>query len=172
MLARHGWKSNPSPRRGFTMVEASPGVSESPVVVVLHDSSKALRLFRAALDEAVSRTLDLVVLDYGATPLRDELNADSAEVDERDRTAMRALWANPHVRVMRADPVASDLEETVSFCEKAHASMLILSADHIGSASVDDELSARIFNGGFDVLIVTDHRVVHHNEGLTGRDEG
>lgn len=157
MLAPHGWKSRPSPRRGFTVVEASREVSASPVVVAVHDSLQALRLFRSALDEAMSRSLHLIVLDYGTTPLRDELRAVPGDADERETKAMRALWGNPHVSVIRAEPVDSDIEKTVSFCESAQASMLILGADHIGSAAIDLELSNRIFNADFDVLVVTDH---------------
>lgn len=139
------------------MVEASREISATPVVVAVHDSQQALRLFRSALDEAMSRSLDLIVLDYGATPLRDELRAGSDDVDERETRAMRALWTNPHVRVIRDEPVESDIEKTVSFCEAVQASMLILAAEHLGSMAIDARLSNRIFNADFDVLVITDH---------------
>lgn len=171
MLAQHGWKSSPSPRRGFTVVEASRELSSSPVVVAVHDSLQALRLFRSALDEAMSRTLDLIVLDYGATSLRDELRSEAGDVDDRERSAMRALWTNPHVRVVRVEPAESDLERTVSFCESIKASMLILGAAHVGSASIDAELSNRIFNGDFDVLVVTDHPTRDRLEREPKRDD-
>lgn len=157
MLAQHGWKSKPSPRRGFTVVEASRELAESPVVVAVHDPARALRLFRSALDEAMSRSRDLVVLDYGSTSLRDELGDESKDVDPRERSAMRALWTNPHVNVVRVEPVEANLEKSVSYCESIKASLLIVGADHIGSAAIEAKLADRIFNGDFDLLVVTDH---------------
>lgn len=156
MLAQHGWKSKPSPRRGFTVVEASRELKESPVVVAVHDSTQALRLFRSALDEAMSRSADLVVLDYGSTSLKDELSDDSTEVDSTERSAMRALWANPHVRVVRVEPVEADLEKTVSYCESVRASLLIIGADQISATGLN-AVPDRVFNADFDVLVITDH---------------
>lgn len=156
MLAQHGWKSKPSPRRGFTVVEASRELKESPVVVAVHDSTQALRLFRSALDEAMSRSADLVVLDYGSTSLKDELSDDSTEVDSTERSAMRALWTNPHVRVVRVEPVEADLEKTVSYCESVKASLLIIGADQISATGLN-AVTDRVFNADFDVLVITDH---------------
>ena len=157
MLAQHGWKSKPSPRRGFTVVEASRELAESPIVVAVHHPARALRLFRSALDEAMSRSRDLVVLDYGSTSLRDQLGDESKDVDPRERSAMRALWTNPHVKVVRVEPVEANLEMSVSYCESNKASLLIIGADHIGSATIEGMLADRIFNGDFDLLVVTDH---------------
>jgi hypothetical protein len=157
MLAQHGWKSKPSPRRGFTVVEASRELKQSPVVVAVHDSSQALLLFRSALDEAMSRSRDLVVLDYGSVSLREELEDDSGEVDPRERSAMRALWTNPHVQVERIEPGESDLEKTVTYCESVRASLLIIGAHHISGTAIDVGLASRIFDGEFDVLVITDH---------------
>lgn len=157
MLTQHGWKSKPSPRRGFTIVEASREPAESPVVVALHDSSQALRLFRSALDESMSRSRDLVVLDYGTTPLRHELSDETKGVDPRERSAMRALSTNPHVKVVRVEPYQASLERTVSHCEDIKSSLLIIGADHLGSSAIDADLARRIFTGDFDVLVVTDH---------------
>lgn len=152
----HGWKANPSPRPGFTVVEASREESASPVVLAVHSSIRALHLFHTALDEAMSRGDDLAVLDFGTTSLRDELRSKPDDVDEREKTAMRALLINPHVHVIRAGPTDSDLEETVVFTESVGASLLILGADHIGATAIDEALSDRIFNGDFDLLVVTD----------------
>lgn len=157
MMAQYGWKSKPSPRRGFTVVEASREVARSPVVVAVRGSLQALRLFRSALDEAMTRSLDLIVLDYGVTTLRDELKDETRNVDPRERSAMRALWANPHVSVLRMNQTEVDLENTVSYCETVKASLLILGADQIGSTALAPSLTNRIFNGDFDVLVVTDH---------------
>jgi hypothetical protein len=157
MLAQGGWKSKPSPRRGFTVVEASRELKESPVVVAVHDSAQALRLFRSALDEAMSRSSDLVVLDYGITSLRDELQGDSKEIEPKETSAMRALWTNPHVHVVRVDPADANLETSVSYCESVGASLLIIGADHISATDLDAGLARRIFNGDFDVLVITDH---------------
>jgi hypothetical protein len=157
MLAQHGWKSKPSPRRGFTIVEASRELRQSPIVLAVHDSTQALRLFRSAVDEAMSRLCDLVVLDYGSTSLREKLASDSKEVDPRETSAMRALWSNPHVDVVRVDPTQAHLEGTISYCESVKASLLIISADHISASDMGSELAKRIFNGDFDVLIITDH---------------
>lgn len=160
MLAEHGWKSKPSPRRGFTVVEASREMKESPVVVAVHDSRHGLRLFRSAVDVAMSRSCDLVVLDYGATSLQDALGDNSNEIDPRERSAMRALWTNPHVQVTRIEPTAADLEKTISYCETLKASLLIIAADQV--SAIDPDLSDRIFNGDFDVLVVTDHPTADH----------
>lgn len=157
MLAQGGWKSKPSPRRGFTVVGASRELKESPVVAAVHDSSQALRLFRSALDEAMGRARDLVVLDYGSTSLGDELRDDSKGVDSQERSAMRALWTNPHVRVVRVEPVEASLEKTVSYCESVKASLLIIGADHISATGIDAPLADRVFNADFDVLVITDH---------------
>lgn len=170
MLAPHGWKSNPSPRRGFTVVEASREVSTSPVVVAVRDSTHALRLFRTALDEAMTRAHDLVVLDYGTTSLRDALQGESADVNERERRAMRALWTNQHVNVLRQEPLEWDLGRTVSYCESVNASLIVVGADEFGSASIDPDLANRLFNAEFDVLVVTGHSPKEQpGPGETGR---
>lgn len=153
MLTQHGWKSEPSPRRGFTMVEATRDVSSPPVVVAIHDSPHALRLFRSAVDEAMSRSLELIVLDSGATPLHDKIGDDEL-LDERERSTLRTLSANSHVHVVREEPMDPDLGRTISYCESISATMLVVSADDLGSADVDTE---RIFNGDFDVLVITEH---------------
>ncbi len=154
MVTQHGWKSDPSPRRGFTMVEASRDVSTPPVVVAIHDSPHALRLFRSAVDEAMSRSLELIVLDYGATSLRDKIGDATGLLDERERSTLRTLWGNSHVRVIREEPRDPDLARTIAYCESISASMLVVSADDLGSAPVDTE---RIFNGDFDVLVIAEH---------------
>lgn len=155
MVAPHGWKPTPSPRRGFTVVEALREQVSSPVVVGVHDSRHAAHLFRAAADEAMSRHGDLVVLDYGATALQDELD-DEAGHDLRERSALRTLLANPHVQVLRVGAGGSDLERTVAYCESSNACLLVLGADHIGSQNLDATLSTRIFNGAFDVLVLAE----------------
>jgi len=160
MLAQGGWKTNPSPRRGFTLIEASRTVPGSPVVAAVHEPAQGFRLFRAAVDEAMSRSLDLVVLEFGAESLRDSLQTGSGEIDDRERNTLRALLANPHVRLIRFEPVESDLERTVSFCESVGASMLVVGAEHISATPIDPALANRIFNGEFDVLVVTDHPAV------------
>jgi len=157
MLAQRGWKSKPSPRRGFTVVAASRGLKGSPVVAAVHDSAQALRLFNSALDEAMSRVCDLVVLDYGNTSLRDEIEGGATGIQPKEANAMRALWTNPHLRVVRVEPADAQLEKTVSYCESVEASLLIIGADHISSAGIDAALADRIFNSNFDVLIITDH---------------
>ncbi len=157
MLAQGGWKSNPSPRRGFTLIEASRTVPGSPIVAAVHRPEQGLRLFRAAVDEAMGRSLDLVVLEFGAESLRNSLQTGAGDIDDRERNTLRALLANPHVRLLRFDQVESDLEKTVSFCESVGASMLVLGAEHISTTPIDPALAQRIFSGEFDVLVVTDH---------------
>lgn len=153
-MARHGWKTRPSPRRGFTVVEASREQIGSPVVVALHDSFQSIRLFRCAVEEAMNRFRNLVVLDYGEVPLQEELDDDSFDIDPRERTSVRALWSNPHVRVVRIEPMESDLEKTVAYCESTKACLLVLAADHVGSSRLDAALADRIFRGAFDVLVL------------------
>lgn len=136
------------------MVEASRDVSSPPVVVTIHDSPHALRLFRSAVDEAMARSLELIVLDYGATPLQDRIGDDDELLDERERSTLRTLWANSHVHVVREEPMDPDLGKTLAYCESISATMLVLSAEDLGSAVVDTE---RIFNSDFDVLVIAEH---------------
>ncbi len=154
MPPRHGWKLGPSPRRGFTVLEASRDLSTAPVVVALHDSMHSLLLFRSGVDEAMGKACNLVVLDFGELPLREQLRATSGPRHEID--ALRALCANPHVRVIRRDPGESSLERVVSFCESVGASLLILGADYASSSTLDNALTTRLFRGLFDVLVITD----------------
>jgi hypothetical protein len=154
MLARHGWKLRPSPRRGFTVLEASRDQYTAPVVVALHDSAHALRLFRSGIDESMGRACNLVVLDFAEPPLREQLGAMSAPRHEMN--ALRALCSNPHVRLVRQEPGEKSLERVVSFCESVGASLLILGADYASSSTLDSALTNRLFHGVFDVLVITD----------------
>lgn len=166
MMAYSGWKEGPAPRPGFTLVEAKHEQAESPVVVAVHDSTQAIRLFRAGLDEAMSRSSVLVVLDYGTPSLREQLEDRSQNGESRERSHMRALWANSHVRMEQVEPETGDLESTVSYCEAIRASLLIVGADHISGDTLDSGLADRIFNGDFDVLMVSEHP----NENRLSRD--
>lgn len=154
MLTQHGWKPNPSPRRGFTFVEFLREAVARPIVVVIPETPNAFRLFRTAVDEAIGRSLDLIVLDCGHVPLSDRMRAGD---DQREMATLRSLWSNPHVRVVRDD--ASDLERVLAFCESAGAVLLVLGADHIAASVVDLD---RIFNCDFDVLVVTGHQSETH----------
>lgn len=156
MLAQHGWKSKPTPRRGFTVVEAKRVESTSPVVVAVHDSLQAVHLFRAAADEAMSRCRHLVVLDYGETSLQEGLADETTDIDPRERKTLRTLLSNPHVRVIRTDPVGTDIERTVAYCESVRACLLVIGADHVGAEGITPSLSGRIFNADFDVLVLAD----------------
>lgn len=156
MVAQHGWKSKPSPRRGFTVVEASRVPTGSPIVLAVHDSVRAVRLFRMAIDEAMGRHRNLVVLDYGATSLHDAIEDEASDIDPRERRVLRSLLANQHVRVIRVETPEPNLEATVAYCESTQACLLILGADHIGSSRIDPGLADRIFKGHFDVLVLTD----------------
>ena len=157
MLSRHGWKPNPSPRRGFTVIAASRELIGSPVVVAVDDSAHGVRLFRSALDEAINRSCDLLVLDYGITPLRDQLAENEEQVDPREQSSMRVLSLNPHVKVVRIEPRDASVARTLDYCESVSASMLILGAEHLGSQTVDPTLIRRLLDSDFDVLVVTDH---------------
>lgn len=156
MLAQHGWKSKPTPRRGFTIVEAQRVGATSPVVAAVHDSLQAIHLFRAAADEAMARCRHLVVLDYGERSLQGELADETNDIDPRERKTLRTLLSNPHVRVIRTDPVESDIERTVEYCESVETSLLVIGADHIGAEDITPSLTGRIFNADFDVLVLAD----------------
>ena len=157
MLTPHGWKSRLSPRRGFTVLQARIERTP-PVVLALHDDpAHALSLFRSAVEEARGRHLGLVVLDYGVTPLKDLLWEDSVGVDLRERRALRALWSNPHIRVVRPADLGAGLREAVEYCESHQASLLIVAADVLASVADDPHLGQRLFNAGFDLLVVTEH---------------
>lgn len=165
MMAPHGWKSKPTPRRGFTVVEAMRVENTSPVVVAVPDSLQAIHLFRAAAGEAMSRCRHLVVLDYGDTPLREKLTDETNDIDPRERRTLRTLLSNPHVRVIRGEPAEADIEKTVAYCESVKACLLVIGADHVGAESITPSLSGRIFNADFDVLVLADpgNRDVSHH---------
>lgn len=156
MLGQHGWKSKPTPRRGFTVVEARRVGPASPVVAAVHDSLQGVHLFRAAADEAMSRCRHLVVLDYGERALHEELADETNDLDPRERKTLRTLLSNPHVRVIRTDPTKSDIERTVEYCESVEASLLVIGADHIGAEDLTPSLSGRIFKADLDVLVLAD----------------
>ncbi len=158
MLAYHGWKSKPTPRRGFTVVEARRVETTPPVVVAVHDSLQAIHLFRAAADEAMGRCRHLVVLDYGRTSLEEELADETNDIDPRERRSLKTLLSNSHVRVIRTDPVETDIERTVEYCESVKACLLVIGADHLGAEDNTPSLPGKIFNADFDVLVLTDPR--------------
>ena len=153
MLARHGWKLRPSPRRGFTVLEASRDVATAPVVVALHDSDHALHLFRSGIHESMGRACNLVVLDFAELPLRQQLQATPHPLAEMN--ALRAFCSNPHVRVIRQG-LDTSLEGVIAFCESAGASLLLLSADFASASAEDPALTRRLFRGWFDVLMITE----------------
>lgn len=156
MLAPHGWKSKPTPRRGFTVVEAMRVENTSPVVVAVHDTLQAIHLFRAAADEAMGRCRHLVILDYGETSLQEKLADDTNVIAPRERRTLRTLLSNPHVRVIRGQPAEAAIEKTIAYCESVKASLLVIGADHIGEKDITASLSERIFNADFDVLVLAD----------------
>lgn len=156
MLVQHGWKSKPTPRRGFTVVEAMRVDNTSPVVVAIHDSLQAVHLFRAAADEAMGRCRTLVVLDYGETTLQEELADETNDINPRERRSLRRLLSNQHVHVIRGKPVEAGIENTVAYCESVKASLLVIGADHIGEEDLTSSPPGRIFNADFDVLVLAD----------------
>lgn len=153
MLAPHGWKSRLTPRRGFTVVQAVQE-TQPPVVVALHDSAQSLHLFQAALDEAMSRSIGLVVLDFGPVSLHDQLT-ESGDVSPGEHR-LKAMMVNSHVHVIRTETFDSGLESTLSFCESHEATLLIVSADFLADAAADPSLRSRVFSERFDLLVVTD----------------
>lgn len=152
MTPQQGWRPTPSPRRGFTLVGALREESAPPVVVAVTESPHALRLFRTAIDEAIGRSLDLIVLDLGNKPLSDRMRSGSS--DDREAATLRSLWSNRHVRVVRPEPIDPDLSRVLEFCETEKAVLLVLGADQIATSLVDLD---RIFSSNFDVLVVTAH---------------
>lgn len=156
MLAQHGWKSKPTPRRGFTVVESRRVEAASPVVVAVHDSLRAVHLFRAAADEAMARCRHLLVLDYGETSLQEQLSDETNDLDRRERRTLRTLLSNPHVHDIGGRPAEADIEKTVAYCESVKACLLVVGADHIGAEDITPSLSGRIFDADFDVLVLAD----------------
>lgn len=154
MLPQRRWQPNPSPRRGFTFVESMRKVTARPVVVAIPESPHALRLFRTAVDEAMGRSLDLIVLDSGVVPLSERIRVGEDSIDQREMTTLRSLWNNSRVRVVRDEPIDPDLERVLSYCETVGAMLLVLGAEHIADSVVDLD---RVFNCDFDVLVVTGH---------------
>ena len=176
MLTPHGWKSRLSPRRGFTVLQARLELSP-PVVLALHSSVQALGLFRSAVEEAKGRRRRLVVLDYGAVALHDllwddSLWDDSEDLDPRERKALRAVWANPNVRVIRSDNLDTGISEAVEYCESQEASLLIVATEVLASLTTDLDLSPRIFNADFDLLVVTDTQEVSRPETFLDEPSG
>lgn len=154
MLASYGWKSRVSERRGFTAVKANQE-SRPPVVVALHDSGRGMQLFRSALDEAMSRSIRLVVLDCGAVSLHDQLWG--SDFDSQEHQDLKSLWTNPHVSVIRAEDFESATEATVAYCRSNEVTLLVVAADLLADAAMDKTSSARLLRGKFDLLVVTDH---------------
>ena len=165
MLTPHGWKSRLSPRRGFTVLQARLENSP-PVVLALHDSVQAAALFRSAIEEAMGRCRRLVVVDYGTVPLHDLLWDASDDLDPREAQALRAVWANPNVRVVRAENLDAGISEAVAFCESHEASLLIVAAEVLASLVNDRDLGPKIFKADFDLLVVTDPRQLSVSEPL------
>ncbi|MGH3650487.1 MAG: hypothetical protein ACRDU9_07220 [Acidimicrobiia bacterium] len=157
MLARNGWRSQPSPRRGFTVVEAAHDFSHGPVVVVIDDSPHTFDLFLSAADEAMARSRDLIVLDLGSVSLSDRIADEMSETDSREDSAIRAVLANPHVKVVRVKPANVPLGSVLRYCERLAPSLLVLSALQLDVDTLDAALVHRIFSSGFDVLIMTGH---------------
>jgi hypothetical protein len=157
MLTPHGWKSRLSPRRGFTVLQARLENSP-PVVLALHDSDQAAALFRSAIEEAMGRCRRLVVVDYGTVPLHDLLWSVTDEMDPREGRDLRAVWANPNVRVIRAENINAGISEAVAYCETHEASLLIVAAEVLASLVSDRDLGPKIFKADFDLLVVTDPR--------------
>lgn len=124
-------------------------------MVAIDDSTRAMKLFRSALDEAMSRSIPLVVLDCGEVSLHDQLWG--SDLDSPEHLALKSLWTNPHVRVIRPEDFESTIEATVSYCQSNEATLLVLSAEHLASAAADKALGERLFSGEFDLLVVTDH---------------
>jgi hypothetical protein len=158
MLARNGWRSRPSPRRGFTLVEAAHDFSHGPVVVVIDDSPHSFQLFRSAADEAMARSRDLIVLDLGSVSLSSRIDDELGEAATREHSAIRAVWANPHVKVVRVKPVEVAMGSVLRYCERLAPSLLVLSALQLDLEALDAVLVQRIFGSGFDVLIMTGDR--------------
>jgi hypothetical protein len=138
MVTLAGRGSFPTPRRGFTFVAASKGHIHGAVVVPALHSGLTARLIHAALDEAMARGCDPVVLDFG----------DPVPEDEE----LRVVLAGPHVQVVVTEPQSSRLEQVLAYCQTANADLLIIDADSV--PGLDPELAQKIFHGDFDVLVV------------------
>lgn len=155
MLAPHGWKSKLSPRRGFTVVQAH-WESQPPVVVAVRGVTESVGLVEVAFDEAMSRSIDLVVLDLGQDSLRERLlrsqGTDPGEI------RLRGLLGASHVRVIRSEKAEHDEVETaLDYCESNEPALLVVSTDFVADAVTDPSLRDRIFSERFDLLVVTHH---------------
>jgi hypothetical protein len=139
MVTLAGWRSAPTPRRGFTVVAASHEEVAAAVVVPLTNPGVAPRLVHAALDEARVRICEVVVLEF---------------VDTNDDEGLRSIMATSRVNLVSVDTVDSPLEHTVGYCESIEAGLLVIHAESI--PDLDPKLARRVFRGTFDVLVVAD----------------
>ena len=136
------------------MVAADRETTQSPVVLGIDEPERGSWLLRPALDEAMGRSCELVVLDFAEIGLQGWLRA-RAETGDREVAALHTLASNPHVKIIPLELEADMLEHTVTYCESVRAGLLVIGAEQL-APSIDRGLSKRIFAGEFDVLVVAD----------------
>jgi hypothetical protein len=123
-------------------------------VLAIDDPERGSSLLRSALDEAMGRSCELVVLDFGESELQDWLR-DGAEAGDRELSSLHTLVCNPHVKIVPVEPETDALEHAVTYSESVQAALLVIGAEQLPS-SIDRGLSDRIFAGEFDVLVVAE----------------
>jgi hypothetical protein len=136
------------------VVAADHEATQSPVVVAISEPSRGSWLLRSALDEAMGRSCELVVLDHSEVGLQGWLR-DQADAGDRDIAGLASMSVNPHVNIIPVGPENDAIEQTVTYCETVQAGLLVMGAEQL-PPTIDRRLSARIFSGGFDVLVVAD----------------
>lgn len=136
------------------MVAADHETIQSPVVLATLEPERGSWLFRSAVEEAMGRSCELVVLDYGETGLQGWLR-ERAETGDRDNAGLHTLACNPHVKIIPVGLEIDTLEHTVTYCESVQAGLLVIGAEQL-PPTIDRGLSDRVFGGEFDVLVVAD----------------
>jgi hypothetical protein len=136
------------------VVAADRETTQSPVVLAIDEPERGASLLRSALDEAMGRTCELVVLDYGENGLQGWLR-DRAEAGDREISGLHTLVCNPHVKIVPVEHETDTLEHAVAYCESVQAGLLVIGAEQLPLTN-EPGLSDRVFSGEFDVLVVAE----------------
>jgi hypothetical protein len=136
------------------VVAADRETTQSPVVLAIDEPERGSSLLRSALDEAMGRSCELVVLDCGESGLQDWLR-DRAEAGDREISGLHTSVCNPHVKIVPVEPETDALEHAVSYSESVQAGLLVIGTEQL-PPTIERGLSDRIFAGEFDVLVVAE----------------
>lgn len=128
-MAQPLWDQQPSPRRGFTLVQEARAVKVGPVVVCSDGSVESLRAVESAAREALPRSASMTVLDHGVPGLRQMVAHPAAGSQEALMAAVAGALQNPRVEVLQEASAEPDLDVVSKYCKEVHASLLVLTRE-------------------------------------------